>query len=214
MGDDSSFSEDPFDSKSLPSDVTPFNARHKIKKCSFKYWKEWIEVGTMIAGIIVTFLIYLQWREMQRDRILDERAWISLGGVGLMLPYSASHVGIHTIIANTGKSPATLDSVHLIAGTYIASTGNFTTNNEKDLQGMVCAPGGSYPLMANGPLEIGSSEFTLLTNREMAIFFAIKIKYTDIFNGIHHTEETFLISGPEQQFSDNPIQTYGSGRMD
>jgi hypothetical protein len=91
----------------LPPAINSQSDRNK--KC--KHFKEeikfWFEIFGLVAGLIVAYLIFLQFKEMQQTRILDERAWVAVREGVVGYTDESSHLtDFKFIFKNTGKTPA------------------------------------------------------------------------------------------------------------
>jgi hypothetical protein len=155
-----------------------------------------------------------QLREMQQSRVLDERAWISIKDIGLLLPYSAEHVGISLNLVNTGKTPAYMDSFYEVAELVSESSTNILYKDELTTN-VTIAPNGNVSFLMNEPDPIGEDKFEILEKGGLQCVFVVKIVYRDAFGNIRHTFGGVSITGAKDILLNGRIApSFGPSGMD
>jgi hypothetical protein len=112
------FSEDPFDIKPCPRNAENPDGE---KKYNIKWFKDRLEIIGILFGMGVAVLLFLQWREMvkatkitenqlrqmQKDSILDERAWVvPFEVIANPSQDNSGSMYFYVNYKNTGKTPA------------------------------------------------------------------------------------------------------------
>jgi hypothetical protein len=155
----------------------------------------------------------MQLAEMKRSREDDERAWVGLSGVVFTLPYQTNFVDVVSEVMNTGKTPATIESVIK----EIEMTDHITTNIVclyTNTGEFVIAPGDKiFSELIDS--TIGEKDFELLTERKEELHFMWKTTYLDAFNNVRHTDYGFIVKGPASDMATGKVcLPYGKPRMD
>jgi hypothetical protein len=68
-------------------------------------WKIYLEVSAFVVLIVYTTFAGLQYREMHRSLVVDQRAWVSVV-VPSAFPLDGSSIPASIQIVNSGKTPA------------------------------------------------------------------------------------------------------------
>jgi hypothetical protein len=183
-----------------PENATP--KKHKNKRCKklhfhFKKRKDTYECFGVLAAIVIAVAALWQIGEMQKDRNLDERAWVGVQDVRLALPYSAENVGLHVTIINTGRTPATIfnERISVVTATVHGNSTNNDTLGDEPRPKFVAAPGQAYPFFISKPLRSGKKDFNLLVEKKMQVKFYLTIYYWDVFNIPRITQVGYIITG-------------------
>jgi hypothetical protein len=162
-------------------------------------WNKLLALGTFLALLLSTGFAGLQWYEMRRALMVDQRAWVSVVGPP-NFPLEGAAIPASIQIANTGKTPAKHVEGHVIATvlkkgeepSFDFSTGHPHTK----IRTGVIFPNAPFnvtiPVARYGP----HSEETIvptpelrqeIANGESFIVFIGKISYVDIFGTSHWT---------------------------
>jgi len=154
-------------------------------------------------------------KESHEQRIVDQRAWISLDHPGA-IGYSAQHIGFGADVLNSGKTPAYVTNIHISISGAFPKSANPRPFYAKDIgQNTAIAPNQTQHIMANSSLEIGEERFRSLIAWESELYFSVKIEYGDAFGNIRHTEGCFKFSGPKEAVTATAIiESCGQTRMD
>jgi hypothetical protein len=93
-------------------------------KCLKKWGKiifKSLEACALLAAIGTGVVIYFQLKEMQEDRNLDERAWVSIILPGYLIQNGQNgQIGMRAIEENTGKTPAYFENQEILIETSVA----------------------------------------------------------------------------------------------
>jgi hypothetical protein len=186
------------------------------KRCRYKEAiKFWMEVGGFFLGIVVAVIFYYQWSEMQEDRNLDERAWISETKWNLKPPYDANHVlSVITEIVNTGKTPAKIETIDVSFGKSLIDSTNIVVFQTDTTGNFTMGPNQTYPIEITETNTLGN-DYVLLSQGFSKRSIFVKITYRDIFNIVRHTDFGVNVRGNEDYLKNGAGFTpYGNSRMD
>src|ERR1035437_5363053 len=220
----------------VPHAVTAENKANDKAEPPHQSVPNWCEICLLIlefVGVvglgIYCVLNYLEWQtfdserktmeteltESRQQRMQDERAWVGTGGGGLMMPYSAAHIGLYIIFFQSWKNPAYIDNIDIVVSAADINKTNQNVVYRDSLAGSFIAPADSMKVMMNRETHFTEAQFTKITNYQAKVYFDITIKYHDIFNRCHETRQIYFLFGKEGDFAPGEtIPTEKGGGMD
>lgn len=177
-----------------------------------KWWKDRLEIVGIIGGLIVGFLIFLQYvemakatnatkdavvvaqgqlKEMRENRNLDERAWVLATGMpkNITITYFNTYM-INISFKNTGRTPA----INVKSFCNWSARTNDIPENEDIIKMWenegLCAPDSGGEIQ---PLEPIPTAVLDHASAASPIFIYGKIRYDDIFTNSHWSQFCFKI---------------------
>jgi hypothetical protein len=159
----------------------------------------WITGIAAVAAILSVLGLICSLYQSRRSLEIDQRAWVGVKGVHLNVPYSAQHLGITVDLANSGKTPAQINSIHV---TVVSSDKPDTLIFEKHLgEGMTVAPTATSPLSINESSPISDATFERLQAHQVQHLFRGVVTYRDIWNNPGKTDFCIVLSGTQEDLS-------------
>jgi hypothetical protein len=189
--------------------------------------QNWHMVLTIIEiALVLIYAIYTvkEWKTFDSERSMmkteldaaqanneiDQRAWLSIGSVRLAGQYKDGSIfGMIVEIKNSGKTPATMESIKASVGRTFFPNTNVFWFFETNYPAATIPPGEQLPLKILEKQPINSVEFKGLVSKMVKHYFAVKIQYRDIFGHIHRTEDGIILTGSEDQLND-PMGSWDS----
>jgi len=209
----------------IPSPIEENSEAAKIRNHCKEEIKFWLEIlgfiiGIAVAGIFLyqsiemkraTIAAETQIKEMQKDRNLDERAWVGVTQTVLEnSQQNSSNDDFRVEFKNTGRTPATDVCVWIVAGTFIFTNNWDITSNRTDwfrYSGML-APDATGSINTTA-YAIDYREVSAIQNQGLPYYVYGKIWYRDIFKVSHWTEFCFQIVW-NPNFSALPITSHNT----
>jgi hypothetical protein len=149
----------------------------------FKQWKPTLEVIGIVLAIIVAVLIYLQYREMQLTRIMDERAWVAISDVKCSQMNTIEEFDL--TYKNTGKTPAINTQIQVISTGFLKDIPKKDAMPNPQLSSALVAPDGTGFTDIKQPV---------LAVEAVGTFYLYgTIWYDDIFGKHHWSQFCFYV---------------------
>jgi hypothetical protein len=170
------------------------------------WWKGWIDRATVLVAIAAAAIAGLQWFEMRRTLLVDQRAWVSVV-LPPSFPLEGAAIPASFQITNTGKTPAKQIEGDIVATvlkkgeepSFDLGTGH---PHSRIFVGAIFPNGpinSTIPISRYGPYSAETIVPTpelrqAIASGESFIIFYGRITYVDVF-GIPHWTSFCTVSG-------------------
>jgi hypothetical protein len=169
-----------------PTKVQTQTTNTKWRK-SLDWWKPRIELVALVAGVGYALVTYLQWRDLRRNFLIDERPWVTTTDFILSEPATGTVMYVDYGVRNHGKTPA----VHERASGDL----HFWTEDQPmqpfhniGTQENIIAPGDvSISARASFQQTPHQAEINDYLGRKRSLYIHGKVSYQDIFGKDHWT---------------------------
>jgi hypothetical protein len=156
-----------------------------------------------------------QLAEMQRQRELDERAWVNIINPIVEFPaIETAKFGLQVQYLNTGKTPAKIKNVHIDVG---ISKQPFTNTEWLDsatgaISGTLAPNAPDYSVW-RVPIPLSSNDIEGLKAHKRRYYFVWDVFYEDVFTNIHETKKGFTVGTWMNDDDGRILAPYGSEIM-
>ena len=166
----------------------PRQRRTALRKLGWKI----LQTLALVSGIAYAIVTYLQWRDINENFKIDERAWIALTKIMLTHMQAPDPINVSISIVNSGRTPALGISEKCIlhAAEGLISIDRYAENPVEKAGG----PVSSFTLFPSVRMELPvATGYTdalgieSVNNGKTVLYAFCTIEYSDIFKAIHHT---------------------------
>jgi hypothetical protein len=166
-------------------------------------FKQTLEVIGILAGIGYAWVTYNQWQDQTRNFKVDERAWISSRGVGVMKTTDGNRIAVTFEYINSGKTPGYIDRMDTKVGIKLPwGKISWVAEIPGQKSGAAIPPSSQpYPLTMTAPQPLSSGEIDLLQTGKLGIAFDQTIYYHTIFGDAGKTRNCAILTGGVAEIS-------------
>jgi len=184
---------------------------HPSRYKTLKWWKDRLEVVAIVAAVFYAIVTYLQWHDLRRNFVVNERPYMVVDGIPQFLTPLTANTPIHANITfkNIGKTPSMrlFGNVKLVKfrGTYGSKefwqfiTSSFDDLSRDDSNGRkeLRETGAERDIAPNAPMFGTSQNAIMLSDTELSdlqdsgtviLYYIGIVSYTDGSGADYKTE--------------------------